>query len=206
MGIPPIPIPSRPCRCPSLDGERTEASFGVRRWWFDLKPLPSDAKSDEEFSRPQNAETPRPYIRGAAFSCRCWRLIGLIAGQVFDSTGASSAAIIERGAAASRALHSRCALATFQAFRNQSLKRMLCSRCARCSRQSGRTSTGRAPQLEQRSRQRSAGTSIEPASADTSTAADRPQSQVAKIDRTPRLRMLARSIAGPSNRRGMARG
>lgn len=33
-----------------------------------------------------------------------------------------------------------------------------------------------------------------------------PQSHVAKIERTPRLRMLARSSAGPSNRRGMARG
>jgi hypothetical protein len=77
---------------------------------------------------------------------------------------------------------------------------------ARCSRQSGRTSFGRAPQAEQRSRQRSAGTVTAPGRLETSTLARRPQSQVAKIERTPRLRMLARSMAGPSNRRGMRRG
>jgi hypothetical protein len=40
---------------------------------------------------------------------------------------------------------------------------------------------------------------------DTSTLALWPQSHVAKIERIPRLRMLARPIAGPSNQRGMAR-
>ena len=74
--------------------------------------------------------------------------------------------------------------------------------CARCSRQSGRTSFGLARQLEQRSRQRSAGTVTASGSTDLSTLARLPQSHVAKIDRTPRLRMLARSIAGPSNWRG----
>ena len=89
--------------------------------------------------------------------------------------------------------------------RRHSLRSQRAKPDARCSRQSGRTSFGREPHAEQRRRQRSAGTVVAAGSADTSTAARRPQSQVAKIERTPRLRMLARSIAGPSNRRGMRR-
>jgi hypothetical protein len=68
--------------------------------------------------------------------------------------------------------------------------------------QSGRTSIGRMPQLEKRSRQRGVGTVTASGSAETSTLAHRPQSHVATIERTPRLRMLARSIAGASNWRG----
>ena len=63
---------------------------------------------------------------------------------------------------------------------------------ARCSRQSGRTSFSPAPHAEQRRRQRRAGVATASESVETSTPTIRPQSEVAKIERAPRLRMWPR--------------
>jgi hypothetical protein len=71
--------------------------------------------------------------------------------------------------------------------------------------QSGRTSSGREPQAEHRRRLFNDGTETDLGRPDISTLARRQQEQATSTALMPRLRMFARSIAGPVYREVMAK-